>query len=298
MNIVIAGGTGLIGSKLEKLLRNDNHIYILTRNASNKEKTNNITYVNWLNEGDNPEEKLQNIDVLVNLAGQSINNRWTEKEKKKILTSRIDATRNCLALMEKLDKKPSVFLNASAVGFYGTSQTKTFTESDNQVGDDFLASVVDTWEKEALKAEALGIRTVLLRFGVVLAKEGGALSKMLLPYNLFAGGTLGSGKQWLSWVHIDDVVNMINFSIKNEQVKGAINITAPHPVQMNEFGKTLATVLNKPHWLPTPSLALKILLGEMSMLVLEGQKVTPKKAQDFNYLFHYTELKDALKSLV
>lgn len=299
MNIVIAGGTGLIGSHLvELLLKDDHHIYILTRNANNKKKTAKITYVNWLNEGDKPEEKLQNIDVVVNLAGQSINNRWTKAEKKRILSSRISATKNCLTLIESLSKKPNVFLNASAVGFYGTSQTNTFTEADKKAGTDFLASVVEQWEAEATKAEKLGIRTVLLRLGVVLAKEGGALNKMLLPYKFFGGGTVGSGQQWLSWVHIDDVVKIIQFAIKNEQIIGPINITAPNPEQMKNFGKILATVLNKPHWLPAPSLALKLLLGEMSMLVLKGQKAIPKKAEESGYQFQYPELDGALKNLL
>lgn len=299
MNVVIAGGTGLIGSKLvELLLKDDHHIYILTRNANNKTKTAKITYVNWLNEGDKPEEELQNIEVVVNLAGQSINNRWTASEKKKILSSRIVATKNCLTLIENLSKKPNVFLNASAVGFYGTSQTNTFTEADKKAGTDFLASVVTQWEKEAIKAESLGIRTVLLRFGVVLSKDGGALSKMLLPYKLFAGGTIGSGQQWLSWIHIDDVVKMIQFAIEKEQISGPINITSPNPEQMKNFGETLATVLNKPHWLPAPSLALKLLLGEMSMLVLRGQKALPTKAIDSGYQFQYHELNAALKNLL
>lgn len=299
MNVVIAGGTGLIGSQLvELLLKDDHHIYILTRNANNKKKTTKITYINWLNEGDKPEKKLQNIDVVVNLAGQSINNRWTRAEKKRILSSRISATKNCLTLIENLSKKPNVFLNASAVGFYGTSQTNTFTEADKKAGTDFLASVVAQWEEEATNAEKLGIRTVLLRFGVVLAKEGGALNKMLLPYKFFAGGTVGSGQQWLSWIHIDDAVKIIRFAIKNEQIIGPINITAPNPKQMKNFGKTLATVLNKPHWLPAPSLALKLLLGEMSMLVLQGQKAIPKKAEESGYQFQFPELDAALKNLL
>ncbi|WNF36732.1 TIGR01777 family oxidoreductase [Bacillaceae bacterium IKA-2] len=299
MNVVIAGGTGLIGSQLvELLLKDDHHIYILTRNADNKKKTAKITYVNWLNEGDKPETELQNIDVVVNLAGQSINNRWTATEKKRILSSRISATKNCLTLIENLSKKPNVFLNASAVGFYGTSQTNTFTEADKKAGTDFLASVVEQWEAEAIKAEKFGIRTVFLRFGVVLAKDGGALNKMLLPYKFFAGGTLGSGQQWLSWVHIDDAIKMIQFSIENEQINGPINITAPNPERMENFGKTLATVLNKPHWLPAPSLALKLLLGEMSMLILKGQKAIPKKAENSGYHFQYPELDAALKNLL
>ncbi len=298
MNIVIAGGTGLIGSKIvEHFSKDKHHIYILTRNSTNKNNTDTITYVNWLNDGDEPEKKLENIDVVINLAGESINSRWTNEQKKRILTSRLDATKNCLTLMEKLTQKPKVYLNASAVGFYGTSLSTTFTEDDHDVGTDFLATVVEAWEREAIEAEALGIRTVLLRFGVVLASDGGALSKMMMPYKLFAGGTVGSGKQWLSWIHIDDVVSMVEFAVNNEKVSGALNVTGPNPKQMKQFGSVLGGVLGRPHWLPAPSFALKILLGEMSLLVLEGQKVLPKKAIDHGFQFTYPHLEDAFRSL-
>lgn len=298
MNIVICGGTGLIGSKLvESLVNEKHHIYILTRNATNKKKTDHVTYINWLNSGDKPEQHLENIEVVINLAGETINSRWTIEQKERILTSRIEATRNCIALMEKLPQKPSVFLNASAIGFYGTSLTSIFTEAETKAGTDFLATVVDKWEQEAKKAEKLGIRLVLLRFGVVLASTGGALSKMVLPYKLFAGGSIGSGQQWLSWIHVDDTVNLIKFAIENDKICGPMNLTAPHPKQMEAFGKTLGSVLGKPHWLPTPSLALKLLLGEMSILVLEGQNVLPKKAIDHGYEFTYPNLTDALKNL-
>ncbi|RXJ00391.1 TIGR01777 family protein [Anaerobacillus alkaliphilus] len=298
MNIVVCGGTGLIGSKLVECLVNDNHhVFILTRNSENKTKTNNISYINWLNPGDTPEKSLENIDVVINLAGETINSRWTANQKEKILSSRLEATRNCLALMKKLSKKPDVFLNASAVGFYGTSLVTKYTEEDTHPGEDFLATVVQQWEQEAKKAEELGIRTVFLRFGVVLASEGGALVKMLLPYKLFVGGTVGTGKQWLSWIHIDDAVDLITFAIKTNAISGPINITAPNPMKMKQFGKEIGERLRKPHWLPAPSFALKLLLGEMSMLVLEGQNVFPKKAIDHGFQFSYSNLKEALENL-
>lgn len=299
MNVVIAGGTGLIGSHLVEALINDNsHIFILTRNAENKKNRDQITYVNWLNDGDSPEKVLENIDVFINLAGASINSRWTDEQKKRIINSRIEATRNCFSLIKRLDQKPSIYLNASAVGFYGTSTSNTYTEDTNGKGTDFLASVVESWENEALKVEeTLSIRTVLLRFGVVLAESGGALSKLVLPYKFYVGGTVGSGKQWLSWIHITDVINMILFAIKNEAIRGPINVTAPNPTNMTEFGKTLGNVLNKPHWIPAPSFILKLLLGEMSMLVLEGQRAIPKKAIGYGFEFTYSNLKDALQNL-
>ncbi|MCT8136928.1 TIGR01777 family protein [Anaerobacillus sp. CMMVII] len=298
MNIVICGGTGLIGSKLvESLVKEDHHVFILTRNTKNKNKTANVTYISWLNAGDQPEHHLENIDVVINLAGETINSRWTNEQKERILNSRIEATENCLALMKRLTKKPSVFLNASAVGFYGTSLTESFTEDHQEAGTDFLASVVEKWEQEAEKASSIGVRTVMLRFGVILASDGGALQKMVLPYKLLAGGTIGSGQQWLSWIHIDDAVNLIRFAINNKDISGPLNITAPHPMKMKDFGKSLGQRIGKPHWLPTPSFALKLLLGEMSLLVLEGQNVYPKKAIQHGFRFTYPTLKETLDHL-
>lgn len=298
MNIVIAGGTGLIGSHLiKKFTSHDNHIYILTRSATNKKATTNITYINWLTEGAEPEKELDDIDVFINLAGASINSRWTDQQKQRILSSRIEATQNCISLMKKLSKKPKVFLNASAVGYYGTSFSNVYTEESRESGTDFLASVVQKWEQEALKAEELGIRTVLLRFGVILADDGGALTKMLLPYKLFIGGTIGTGEQWLSWVHIEDAINMIDYAIYHENISGPLNVTAPTPVQMKQFGETLGTVLKRPHWIPVPAFILKLLLGEMSLLVVEGQKVIPKKAVDNGFNFQFSNISEALKSL-
>lgn len=298
MNIVVAGGTGLIGQKLVKhFIEQNHHVFILTRNSGNKKSTDQLTYVNWLNDYDRPEETLKDIDVLINLAGTSINSRWTEEQKQRILSSRIEATKNCLQLIERLNKKPTVFLNASAVGFYGTSRTETYTEAEQTAGSDFLATVVKKWEGEALRGEDQGVRTVLLRFGVVLANEGGALKKMILPYKLLVGGTIGSGQQWLSWIHIEDAIRMIEFAMNNDTIRGPLNVTSPTPVKMEYFGKALSEVLHRPHWLPTPSFALKLALGEMSLLVLEGQKVLPKKAVDFGFEFSYPELKSALSSL-
>lgn len=257
----------------------------------------NVTYINWLGPDDKPENFLQDIDVVINLAGETINSRWTARQKEKILSSRVEATRNCLELMRKLSKKPDVFLNASAVGFYGTSLSNRFTEENTTAGTDFLATVVSNWEQEAMKAQEIGIRTVLLRFGVILASEGGALAKMLLPYKFFVGGTVGSGKQWLSWIHIDDAIELIQFAITHDSIKGPLNITAPNPKQMSEVGKHIGERLKKPHWIPAPSFALKILLGEMSMLVLEGQHVYPKKAIDHGYQFSYSNLNEALENL-
>ena len=214
MKIALTGGTGFVGRALtEELTKNGHEVFILTRNAGTRTSTENTTYVSWLNDGDQPEEMLEGVEVFINLAGESINSgRWTEARKKTILESRISATREVLRVINKLEKKPSVLINASAIGYYGTSLTKTFTEESLEKGDDFLAKTVQQWETEALKARDLGIRTVCCRFGIILDKRDGALPRIALPYKLFAGGTVGTGEQWVSWIHIKDVVKGIIFS--------------------------------------------------------------------------------------
>lgn len=300
MKIAIAGGTGFVGSALTEYLLSQNHeVYILTRSSAKSSSHRNLSYVEWLQENSQPEQSLNNIDAFINLAGESISSgRWTEQRKRRILETRINSTRAIIDILSKLETKPSVFINASAVGYYGVSLNEAFTEKSTIHGSDFLAQTVKSWEDEAQKASSLGIRTVLCRFGIILGKNEGALPRILLPYKLFIGGTVGSGEQWLSWVHIEDVVHMIEFAILNKQLSGTVNVTAPNPVKMNEFGKTIAETMNRPHWLPAPSFALKYLLGEMSMIVLEGQKALPNKLQQFGYHFSYSHLNQALKNLI
>jgi uncharacterized protein (TIGR01777 family) len=286
MKIAIAGGSGFIGSALtEELTKQGHEVFVLTR--QNREATNGITYVQWLHSSNHPAKQLEGMDAFINLAGESINSRWTDKRKKQILNSRIDSTSEVLSIISRLQEKPKVLINASAIGIYGTSKTETFTEESSVIGNDFLAKTTRAWEDTAAQAKQFGIRTVFARFGVVLAREGGALPKMVLPYRMFAGGKVGSGKQWVSWIHIRDAVRMICFSLENENVRGPLNVTSPFPVNMDSFGKIIAQTINRPHWMPAPALALKLLLGEMSLLVLEGQKVLPEKSttSDFEFLF-------------
>lgn len=219
----------------------------------------------------------------------------TEKE---IKNSRLHVTESILNIISQLDKKPTTLINASAVGIYGISNQKIFTEKSKETGNDFLAETVHAWENTAIKAYYdFGIRTVLCRFGIILDKNDGALPRMALPYKLFAGGTVGSGEQWVSWIHLKDVIRGIQYCIENERLRGSVNFTAPHPVTMKEFGKTLGTVLHRPHWLPIPEIALKLLLGEMSILVLEGQKVLPEKLVENGFTFLFPELKNALTDI-
>jgi uncharacterized protein (TIGR01777 family) len=300
MNIVIAGGTGFIGKKLTDLLIKQGHsIFILTRDASNKPVKPSVQYIEWLHKDAKPEDNLGQVDAMINLAGESIGSgRWTHQRKKKILQSRIDSTQAIINLIEQLPNKPKVLVNASAIGFYGNSLKKTFTEKSEPTESNFLSAVVTKWENEAKKASKYGVRVVFCRLGVVLDPNEGALNRMLLPYQFFIGGPLGSGKQWLSWIHIDDAIRMFSFAVCQSDIVGAFNVTAPSPCQMNEFGKTLARVLNRPHYFPTPTFALQLLLGEMSTLVLDGQKVLPQKAISLNYSYLFPTLLSALEDLL
>ena len=298
MKIAIAGGTGLVGKALTNtLIKHGHEVYILTRNVKTNNSSSKITYVSWLNSGDYPEESLKNVDAFINLAGESINSgRWTEKRKERIKNSRIQATNEVIRIMTALPNKPKVLINASAIGFYGTSYSETFTEDSVTPGHDFLASTVKDWEKTARKAESLGVRTVLARFGIILDKNEGALPKLLIPYKLFAGGNLGTGEQWMSWIHIDDVVHGLIYCLQTNNMEGPVNFVSPQPLKMKEFGLTLGRVLQRPHWFPTPVLPIKLALGEMSLLILEGQKVLPTKLHDYHFLF--PTLEKALKNIL
>jgi uncharacterized protein len=298
-NILISGGTGFVGKHITDLLIKDNYkVYILTRNTNNKTNQDNITYVEWLTPQSIPYKELPKIDAVINLAGESINGRWTDEKKHKILNSRLKATESLLDLTKNLSQPPAVWINASAIGYYGTSKTEVFTEQTSKHGSDFLAEVVRAWETKASEAKSLGCRTVYTRFGLILGRDGGVLPQLSLPYRFFAGGTVGSGEQWVSWVHVGDVVSLIKDAILNTQYTGPVNVTSPHPVTMKEFGQVTGDVMHRPHWLPAPSIAFKLLFGEMSMLILKGQQVLPEKALDAGYTFKYPHLKGALHDLL
>ncbi|KGX94030.1 multidrug MFS transporter [Pontibacillus halophilus JSM 076056 = DSM 19796] len=299
MRIAVTGGTGFVGTHLTRKLVDEGHeLFILTRSPEKHHDTNRIHYVGWLKDQFKPEDELLHLDAIVNLAGENLNEgRWTEEQKNKIHNSRIEATDAVIELMKRLESPPKILVNASAVGFYGTSRTEQFTEETTTPGDDFLAHVTAEWENRAQQAEELGVRTSYLRFGVILGEEG-ALQKMVLPYKLYAGGNIGDGEQWMSWIHIQDVVGLLVFALTNEHVSGPLNVTAPTPKRNKDMGRTIATVLNKPHWIPAPAKALKLALGEMSTLVLNGQYVYPKKALELGYEFKYPNLEPALQNIL
>jgi len=294
MNILIAGGTGFIGQKLINLLNSQGyHIYILTRAPQLYDNNENKTYIGY----DDPIETLPDFYAIINLAGDSLYGYWTKKKKEAIRFSRIKTTQTLINYMKQMKKKPNVFINSSAVGYYGTSDEIIFTEKTIPPGDDFLANVVIKWEETAKQAERLGIRTVYTRFGVVLGREGGALPIMTIPVKLFAGGKIGSGEQWISWIHIQDAVDIITFCMNHKQVKGPVNVTSPNPVRNKDFMKTLAKVIKRPYWFPTPLPLVRLAIGEMSDLITKGQFVLPRKVESFHFEFSYPKLEDALKEI-
>lgn len=296
MHIAIAGGSGFVGQELQKQLLEANvQISILTRSPEKIQTNQQIRAVKWLTEDSKPEEELESVDAIINLAGESINSgRWTEQRKKRILHSRMKATKEINRIISVLQKKPEVLINASAVGYYGMSETATFTEDSQSNATDFLAQVVQHWEKEAKKVERYGVRPVFVRLGIVLGK-GGALPLMALPYKLFAGGTVGSGRQWLSWIHVSDVARLMIYAIHNQDISGPLNATTNTPLQMREFGKAIGHVLKRPHWFPVPSFMMRLLLGEMSNMILSGQKVLPQKALEHGFTYNYPNVEAALE---
>lgn len=298
MKIVIAGGSGFIGQKLtDSLLAEGHQIVILTRKDMQPAET--VTYVKWLEEGTYPEIEIKNADVFINLAGVSINDgRWTTNHQKQIYASRMKATDELLRIIAGLPEKPSVLVNASAIGIYPASMNTIYTENSSETATDFLGKTVFDWEKKAKQAEADGVRVVFMRFGVVLGKEGGALPLMALPYKLFVGGKVGSGEQWVSWVHVMDVVRAIHFAIEHDKLSGPVNVTSPSPIQIKDFGKTIGSVLHRPHWLPVPAFAMKMVLGQKSTLVLEGQHVVPHVLLEEGFEFMFPTLRTALEDLL
>lgn len=298
MKIVIAGGSGFIGQKLtEHLVEQGHNVVILSRYEN--EGTDSITYVQWLQNGAKPENKIKQADVFINLAGVSINTgRWTRQDQQQIYDSRMIATDELLRIFQQLSVKPSTLINASAIGIYPTSETAKYTESSNAVATDFLGTTVNDWESKAMTARNHGLRVACMRFGVILGKNGGALPPIVTPYKFFVGGTVGSGQQWLSWVHLEDVIRAIAFVIATPSLAGPINVTSPFPKRMKYFGKTIASTLQRPHWLPMPAFLMQMMLGKKSKLVLEGQYVTPEKLLAHHFTFSYPTLETALQNLL
>jgi len=296
MRILITGANGLIGTALQRSFDEIGHELLL---ASRKEAKDS-QHIQWdVEKGFSEPERLEGIDAVVHLAGESVFGlSWSDAKKKAIRDSRVDGTRSVVEAISKLKARPNVLVAASAIGFYGDRGDEEMTES-SAAGDTFLAEVSKEWESEARRAEDAGIRTVLLRTGIILSKDGGALGTMLLPFKLGIGGVVGSGKQWMSWISIDDHIRVINYAIEYENVRGAVNSVSPNPVTNGEFTKTLGEVLYRPTILPLPSFAVNMVFGEMGdALLLASTRVVPKRLEDAGFEFKYPELKTAIEHAV
>ena len=305
MKVAIAGATGFVGSRLvEKLQAQGHQVLVLSRDAAKAKRVfpasayPNLEVVAYAPaESGAWQQSIAGCDAVVNLAGVPIaEERWTAARQQAILDSRKLTTAKLAEAIANANPRPSVLVSASAIGYYGTSETAEF-EENSSAGDDFLAAVCKEWEAAAQPVKNAGTRLVILRLGIVLGM-GGALAKMLPAFKLFAGGPIGTGKQWFSWIHRDDLVNLIVYALQNPQVEGVLNATAPNPVRMHELSETLGAVLQRPSWLPVPSFALELLLGDGAKVVLEGQQVLPKQTLASGFQYQYPTLKLALEEIL
>jgi uncharacterized protein (TIGR01777 family) len=301
MNILITGATGFVGRRLCEMLHQAGHtVRALSRDSvAAKQRVPLLKEVlPW-----NPLQELpllqafEGCDAVINLAGESIAGRWTAPKKQLIRDSRVQGTKNLVNALAQLSSRPKVLISASAIGYYGDRGEETLTE-DAAPGSDFLAQVCRDWENEALKAESLGMRVVRLRIGLVLGRGGGTLQALLPLFRVGLGGPLGSGRQWWSWIHRDDLCRLIVQILANENVSGPVNATAPQPVRQKEFAQVLGRVLRRPAFLPTPAFALKIALGEFADGILASQRALPRRAQEMGYRFQFEELEGALREIL
>jgi uncharacterized protein (TIGR01777 family) len=305
MKVAVTGATGFVGSRLvARLLAEGHQVVALVRNPdklwqkfppAEYPQLAAVTYTpqaagNW-------QTAIAGCDGVVNLAGEPLAaERWTAERKQEILASRQVGTHLLVETIAAANPRPAVLVSASAIGYYGFSETAEFTET-SPAGNDFLAQVCQAWEAEALQVKDTGTRLVILRLGIVLGM-GGAIAKMLPPFMLYAGGPIGSGRQWFSWIHLDDLVNLILQALTQPEWEGVLNATAPNPVRMKDLCHTMAEVLNRPSWMPVPDFVLEMLLGEAAQVVLQGQQVLPKRTQDLGFQFQYPKVMEALKQFL
>ena len=301
MRVLITGGTGAIGRRLtDQLLKEGHEVTILSRKALKPARLPvKVTFLQW--DGKTAKgwgNHLEAVDAVVNLAGAGIADaRWTAERKKVIVDSRVKPGQAVVEAFKSVSQKPKVLIQASGVNYYGTDREKAFTEDDGP-GDDFLAEVCIKWEAATLPVEAMGVRRVIIRSGAVLDPTAGALPKLAMPVRFFVGGPLGSGRQWLSWIHYADEIGAIKFLIETEAACGPVNMTAPQPVRNKELAQAIGRVLHRPAVMPAPSLAVKLMVGELSDVVLKGQQVLPAALQRLGYPFKYPQIDAALKNLL
>jgi uncharacterized protein (TIGR01777 family) len=309
MNILMTGATGLVGTALVKVFTAEGHtVYRLTRAGGAKPGTKEPRAFDlpWdSNSGEIgsgagadsvPVEA--DVDAVINLAGASVfGGRWTKKRKALLRSSRVDTTRGLVSATAKMKKRPGVLISASAIGYYGDRGDELVTE-ESAPGTDFLAKLAQEWENEAVKAEALGVRVVLLRFGIILAKEGGALPQMMAPIKFGLGGALGSGRQWTSWIALQDVVAIIQEAFRNDTWHGPVNLVAPQAMRNSDFTKVLANVMHRPAMFGAPAFVLRMAMGEMAEALLGGVHVVPRVLEKHGYRFIYAHLDEALGAIL
>lgn len=305
MKIAISGATGFVGSRLVARLHAEGHrILVLTRNTTFAQKVfppqafPNLEIIAYAPIVSGAwQDTIAGCDGVVNLAGEPIaEGRWTPERKQEILNTRKLGTQKIVEAIAKSQPQPSVLVNTSAIGYYGTSETASFDE-DSANGKDFLAQVCQEWEAEARKVKDTNVRLVILRFGIILG-NGGALGKMITPFKLFAGGPIGTGQQWFSWIHLDDIVSLIIQALTKSTMEGVYNGTAPQPVSMNDLSTTMGKVMNRPSWLPVPGFAIEAILGDGAKVVLEGQQVLPKRTLESGFEYQYPNLQSALTQIL
>lgn len=305
MKIAVTGATGFVGSRLVARLVDEGHdVKVLTRNVARAQKVfaaakfKPLEYAVYTPTASGDwQAEISGCDGVINLAGEPISERWSAERKKRIIDSRQVGTQKLVEAIAKAEQKPSVLVSSSAIGYYGTSETAEFFETSEPAESDFLSKVCQAWEAAARKAKDAGVRVAIIRTGIVLG-DGGAIAKMITPFKLYAGGPIGSGRQWFSWIHIDDLVSLYMKALLDPSMHGVYNGTAPEPVRMKDLAQTLGEVMDRPSWLPVPDFAIEALLGDGAIVVLKGQKVLPERTQAAGFSFDYAEPKEALKDVV
>lgn len=307
IKVSITGGTGLIGSALLRHLpAEDFEITVLSRSKEGKSKKfPHVEYTLWdINKNGPWSEKIAQSNVVINLAGENIAGksflptRWTPEKKQRIISSRVQAGEAVVRAIKQTSAKPQLLIQASAIGFYPFQTDNKIQTERFQAGSDFLSEVSIAWEKSTFEVESLGVRRAVIRIGIVLSPDSGAFPRLLVPHKLFIGGPFGTGNQWYSWIHIADICEAIKFIIETEPDSKIYNLTAPNPVTNKNFSEILGQTLSRPSWLPLPGFVMRMLFGEVSDVVLKGQRVIPENLQDTGYSFLYPDLKSALSDLV